>query len=191
MSQESVILTGSTEQDSIQELLREDDRSAHQRAIDAITQFNIENYDSRAYDMVLREVPYCHTPYNSPDEEENWYHHKGDIDLGLVNVDDEILRVFEVKSSERYRSDGRDQLEKLADSVDSIRDRTDFGWDVTGNVILAENIADDYLLPESYSGDFYCPPEVLQKFFRSEGFSKLSEHLFYDQLQFEEDNNIF
>jgi hypothetical protein len=79
--------------------IRADPRKDHDRVVDAIIQYNVENYEDSSIDIILKEVPYYHTGSTSPDEPEARHgKSKGEIDVGLVNLDEGIIRYLEIKT---------------------------------------------------------------------------------------------
>jgi len=90
----------------------------------------VENEDA-LYDMSLREDNYYlneEVPFG--DHPENKGRMKGDIDVGLVDVEKEILYVKEVKTSYGDLSKAERQLERVEDHFES------WGWDVITNKVL-------------------------------------------------------
>lgn len=90
----------------------------------------VEN-DDALYDMSLREYNYHlneEVPFGPhPDSKGRM---KGDIDVGLVDVEREILYVKEIKTSYGDLSKADEQLERVEDHFESL------GWDVITNKVL-------------------------------------------------------
>lgn len=168
--------------------LRHDSRNLHQRLVDALTLYNIENYDDRSYDLIVREVDYFYNEDNSPGADDFLYgNNKGDIDLGLIDLDERMIRAFEVKSGLKFFSSGKEQMKKLADTVSNISDAADGRWNVTGNVVLEEDLDPKYLTPPFYRGDFYAEKEELERIRESDEMEELNELMFDERLELDEE----
>lgn len=90
----------------------------------------VENPDAM-YDIALREYDY-HLNEFEPfgDHPDNKGRVKGDIDVGLVDIENQVLYVKEVKTSYGDLSKADDQLERVEDHFEST------GWDVITNKVL-------------------------------------------------------
>lgn len=90
----------------------------------------VENPDAM-YDIALREYDY-HLNEFEPfgDHPDNKGRVKGDIDVGLVDIENQVLYVKEVKTSYGDLRKADDQLERVEDHFEST------GWDVITNKVL-------------------------------------------------------
>lgn len=90
----------------------------------------VEN-DDALYDMSLREYNYYvndEVPFGDHPADKGRM--KGDIDVGLVDVENELLYVKEVKTS-------YGDLKKADEQLDRVKDHFErFGWDVITNKVL-------------------------------------------------------
>lgn len=90
----------------------------------------VENEDA-LYDMTLREYEYYandFVPFG--DHPENKGKMKGDIDVGLVDIERKLLYVKEIKTGYGDLKYAEEQLERVQDHFEST------GWDVITNKIL-------------------------------------------------------
>ncbi len=90
----------------------------------------VENGDA-LYDIALREYNYYlneKVPFG--DHPDNKGRMKGDIDVGLVDVENRVLYVKEVKTSRGDLYKAEQQLERVEDHFESL------GWDVITQKVL-------------------------------------------------------
>lgn len=92
---------------------------------------NVVDNDDALYDMSLREYNYFENdevPFGDHPEDKGRM--KGDIDVGLVDIENRILYVKELKTSYGDLSKAERQLERVEEHFG------EHGWDVITNKVL-------------------------------------------------------
>lgn len=92
---------------------------------------NVVENDDALYDLALKEYNYYlndEVPFG--DHPSSKGRMKGDIDVGLVDIEREILYVKEVKTGYKDLSKADRQLDRVKDHFES------FGWDVITSKVL-------------------------------------------------------
>lgn len=90
----------------------------------------VENPDA-LYDFALREYNYFENdevPFGDHPHDKGRM--KGDIDVGLVDVDNKVLYVKEIKTSYQDLYKAGQQLDRVEDHFE------EYGWDVIKNKVL-------------------------------------------------------
>lgn len=92
---------------------------------------NVVDNDDALYDIALKEYSYYANDFQPfGDHPDNKGNERGDIDVGLVHIDDQILYVKEIKTGYEGLSYADNQLERVKDHFEST------GWDVITRKIL-------------------------------------------------------
>jgi hypothetical protein len=170
--------------------IRADPRKDHDRVVDAIIQYNVENYEDSSIDIILKEVPYYHTGSTSPDEPEARHgKSKGEIDVGLVNLDEGIIRYLEIKTHPGDREYGEDQVDRCAESFTNAREQSEgFDWEMIGDVVLSSNISEEYALPVQFTGTYYGEDDAIEQAENSDGFETLADEFFDGRLRLDDED---
>jgi hypothetical protein len=156
----------------------------HNRFLDSITEQSLQEFDRYGLDVVVREVPFhrksrsWQTDVKLPVNRRKEWEEASDLDLGTIDVDNDVIGVYEVKPAYEERSYARQQLEDFADLVEDLNERYGMDWSVTGHPVNADHLNNEYLQPDRYDDGVYGDVESLQKAFRYPDFQILVEHLF-------------
>lgn len=156
----------------------------HNRYLDSITEQSLEEFDECGADLVLREIPVyrktdpLETDVLLPVNRKKKWEEATDLDLGVIDVDNQVIGAYEVKPSYDEREHAREQLEEFADLLKYLNDEYDMDWTVTGHPVNSEHLNQEYMSPDTYEDGVYGNQSTVRKAFNDEDFQTLVEHLF-------------
>lgn len=165
------------------DILEADSRSYHDRTVDRVLKNYIDDFEENPYDMILREVPYLYTKENTKNSDKDRLvennQEKGDIDVGLIDLDNLEMRTIEVKSTHNGEKRARNQLNRLAESIQNINQEIDQEWRFYGDMEVAEDISSLYIPPD-IEGEIYF--EDREKIENSEIYEDMEYGMFKESL---------
>ncbi len=170
------------------EALREvDGRTWHDRAIDALLQWNVEIFDSSEYDLLLRDIDHNYTKAVHPGKPSAYYNiplKKGDLDFARLSVLEDKLRVevYEVKTHEKDLI-ASNKLDEVAELHERVEHRTGSEFEVVKREMLPQHVSkvlnqidDPYGIPKKYYGLAHYTEDSRQELAESEDFSNWRSH---------------
>lgn len=165
------------------EALRDvDNRKWHDRAIDALLQWNIEMFDESEYDLLLRDIDHNYTTTIHPGKSNIFYDmplKKGDIDFARLSVLEDKLKIeiYEVKTHEEDL-EASNQLNEVAELHTRVEDKTDSEFEVIKREMLPQHVStildqinDPYGIPKKYQGTAHYTEDSRESLLDSEEFS--------------------
>lgn len=192
------------EQGTYRHALREvDQRTWHDRCVDALVQFHQATFEDSEFDLMLREQDYNFTSSNTDytvsemDRDmatsEEVVVPKSDIDFARISFrDDEVfMELWEVKAREEALRDS-EQLQDHMDSLDLFQQRTGLDVKVRARGLTSEGVKykmqgtdDEYGIPRKYWGNVAVSPGS-QEVVESERFEELQDEFFGGELDVEQ-----
>lgn len=184
-SQKDISYLENTEVDigTYMKALREvDGRKWHDRAIDALIQWNMNVFNESEYDLLLREIDHNYTETVHPGKPDIFYEKplkKGDIDFARVNaMDDKLkLEVYEVKTHEEDL-EASNQLDEVARLHSRVEGGTGSEFEVVKREMLPQDVStvldqinDPYGIPKKYHGTAHYTDESRESLLDSDEFS--------------------
>lgn len=156
----------------------------HDRFLDSVTEQTLHEFDDYSIDAVLREIPF-YTERELPDTEVRLPINRrktrvevSDIDLGIVDLENRVIGVYEVKPEVAEKPTARRQLEDFADQMERVNDIYGTDWRVTGHVVNADHLNEPYLSPQWYDSGIYGTRDSLRDVFTERDFVVVEKEIF-------------
>lgn len=147
------------------------------RALDKLTDEVIDGFGDADYQLVLRDQEYPYLDTNT-DELGNARHgidEKGVLRLATIDVEDQVIEAY-MTAIPAFEPERREQLEKLAESVDHFNQATGSDWSLRG--VLYREDAIYNLVDHDYAPGVYTESRELDVLRASEPFADLSRGFF-------------
>ena len=192
------------EQGTYRHALREvDQRTWHDRCVDALVQFHQATFEDSEFDLMLREQDYnftsSNTDYTASEMDrdmatsEEVVVPKSDIDFARISFreDELFMELWEVKAREEALQSS-EQLQSHRESLDLLQQRTGLDVEVRARGLTSEGVKDkmhgtddEYGIPRKYWGNIAVSPGS-QEVVESERFEELQDEFFGGELDVEQ-----
>lgn len=179
-----------------------DERTDHERAVDATLQYLIDRYDERSYDLILTSVDYDLTDRMDIESDGLWKgiatrRYQGEFDVLLLDVDRGMAEGFEVKPHKgpvldsegdpihediTHERRARKQSRRKAFAFEYLNENMDgFDWEYfSAGPIYESELRPEHEVPDAFSGSYHWDNEARRKALESENFRKLNEAMIED-----------
>lgn len=158
--------------------------SIHEQSLDSLRSDEFQDVYGLSVDAVIREVPFYgerelpDTDVLLPVNRRRTCIEAGDVDLGIIDLENQLIGVYEVKPEVAEKKSAEKQLEDFADRIETVNDAYGTDWSVTGKVINDAHLRQQYLDPGWYDAGIYGTKDSLREVFTDQDFVVLEKEVF-------------